>query len=232
MLQIYKMDTLLSDNLQSINQLCSPHGALLVAVSKTKPVALLQDAYAAGVRDFGENKVQELQDKQPELPDDIRWHMIGHLQRNKVKYIAPFVYMIHSIDSLRLLKEVDKRARNEDRVIKVLLQMHIAEEDTKFGLDHDELKALLDSEDYAQMNHVKVCGLMGMATFTDDETQVRREFQSLKRLFDGTKADYFAADPDFKELSMGMSGDYKIALEEGSTMIRVGSLIFGTRDGH
>lgn len=226
------MDTLLTDNLHSINQLCFQHQATLVSVSKTKPVSLLQKAYDAGVRDFGENKVQELQAKQPELPADIRWHMIGHLQRNKVKYIAPFVYMIHSIDSLRLLKEVNKRAGNEDRVIKVLLQMHIAEEDTKFGLDQDELKQLLESEEYEQMQHIQVCGLMGMATFTEDETQVRREFQSLKRIFDHTKQEYFADDADFAVLSMGMSGDYQIALEEGSTMIRVGSLIFGTRDGH
>ena len=226
------MDTLHTDNLHAINQLCFQHGATLVSVSKTKPVSLLQKAYDAGVRDFGENKAQELQAKQPELPEDIRWHMIGHLQRNKVKYIAPFVHLIHSIDSLRLLKEVNKRARNEERIINVLLQMHIAEEDTKFGLDQDELKELLESEAYAQMEHIKVCGLMGMATFTDDEAQIRREFQSLKQTFDNTKANYFADKDHFKELSMGMSGDYTIALEEGSTMIRVGSLIFGARDNH
>lgn len=226
------MDTLHTDNLHAINQLCFQHEATLVAVSKTKPVSLLQEAYEAGVRDFGENKAQELQAKQPELPDDIRWHMIGHLQRNKVKYIAPFVHLIHSIDSLRLLKEVNKRAKNEDRTINVLLQMHIAEEDTKFGLDQAELKELLESEAYAQMEHIKVCGLMGMATFTEDEAQLRREFQSLKRTFDDTKANYFADEDHFKELSMGMSGDYTIALEEGSTMIRIGSLIFGSRDNH
>lgn len=226
------MTALNTQNIQRIQQVCSAQNATLIAVSKTKPIPLLQSAYDLGLRDFGENKVQELQHKHPVLPADIRWHMIGHLQRNKVKYIAPFIYMIHSVDSLRLLEEIDKRAKQQDRVIKVLLQIHIATEETKFGLDADELRELLISDAYGKMQHIVVAGLMGMATFTDDTEQVKREFGYLKQLFDQTKATYFAGDPAFQVLSMGMSGDYELALAEGSTMVRIGSLLFGSRDTH
>lgn len=226
------MTALNTENIQRIQQLCSAHNATLIAVSKTKPIPLLQAAYDLGLRDFGENKVQELQNKEPQLPADVRWHMIGHLQRNKVKYIAPFVYMIHSVDSLRLLEEINKRAKQQDRVIKVLLQIHIAAEETKFGLDADELHALLTSDTYQKMQHISISGLMGMATFTDDTDQIKREFGYLKQLFDHTKATYFAADSAFQVLSMGMSGDYELALAAGSTMVRIGSLLFGSRAMH
>lgn len=202
----------------------------LVAVSKTKPVEDIMVLYEQGQRIFGENKAQELTEKYEQMPKDIEWHMIGHLQRNKVKYIAPFVSLIHAVDSLKLLKEINKQATKEDRVIPCLLQMHIAEEDTKFGLDRAELTELLESEAYRQMQHISIHGLMGMATFTDDTGQVRREFTGLKRLFDEVKAGYFADKPEFKELSMGMSGDYELAIEAGSTMVRIGSLLFGERN--
>lgn len=202
----------------------------LVAVSKTKPVSDIQTLYDAGQRIFGENKVQELVEKQPQLPADIEWHMIGHLQRNKVKYMAEFVSLIHGVDSLKLLKEVNKQAKKVDRVIPCLLQVHIAEEDTKFGLDEAELKELLESDAYQNMQHVQIHGLMGMATFTDDMEQVKREFAGLKRLFDHTKQQYFSNDDNFRELSMGMSGDYELAIEAGSTMVRIGSLLFGARN--
>lgn len=205
-----------------------PEKCTLVAVSKTKPASDVMEAYEAGHRDFGENKVQELTQKAEELPKDIRWHMIGHLQRNKVKYIADFVHLIHGVDSLKLLKEINKQGRKVDRVIDCLLQMHIAEEDTKFGLDRDELKEILHSEQLKEMTHVRVVGLMGMATYTEDQDQVRREFKSLKLLFDEIKnSDH--TNVQMNILSMGMSGDYAIALEEGSTMVRIGSTIFGTR---
>lgn len=220
------------DKLLSIRNVCQQNGATLVAVSKTKPISDIQKAYDAGQRDFGENKAQELQAKQSALPDDIRWHMIGHLQRNKVKYIAPFVYMIHSVDSLRLLKEINKRAKQANRSINILFQIHIAKEDTKYGLDAQELNELLDSDTYRQMAHITVCGLMGMATFTENKDQVRSEFQYLKQLFDQTRQRHFAHSSSFNTLSMGMSGDFDIALSEGSTMIRVGSLIFGPRETH
>jgi len=204
----------------------------LVAVSKTKPNEDLMEAYNAGQRALGENKVQEMCDKADALPKDIEWHMIGHLQRNKVKYIAPFVHLIHSVDSVRLLKEINKQGKKIDRVIPVLLQIHIAEEESKYGLDEHELHELLSSDAFKEMNHVEVQGLMGMATFTDDEAKVRREFKSLKKLFDETSETYNDEKLNLKELSMGMSGDYQIAIEEGSTMVRIGSKIFGERKAH
>lgn len=201
----------------------------LVAVSKTKPASDIETLYNAGQRIYGENKVQEMVDKAAMLPTDIAWHMIGHLQRNKVKYIAPFVSLIHGVDSLKLLQEIDKQAEKANRTIPCLLQMHIAEEDTKFGLDKQELKALLTSTEYQNMQHVQVCGLMGMATFTDDTAQVKREFEGLKALFDEVKQQHFADTPAFDTLSMGMSGDYELAIAAGSNMVRIGSMLFGNR---
>ena len=207
-----------------------PDGVKLVAVSKTKPVEAIEEAYKAGQRVFGENRVQELAEKYEVLPKDIEWHMIGHLQTNKVKYMASFVSLIHGVESLKLLETIDKEGKKHDRVIPCLLQFHIASEETKFGLDMEEAKVLLESDDYKQMKNVKIVGVMGMATNTDDEGQVRREFHYLKEIFDELKTTYFAGNPEFKELSMGMSGDYRIAVEEGSTMVRVGSAIFGARN--
>src|SRR6056300_917659 len=200
-----------------------PHNVTLIAVSKTKPISLIQEAYVTGQRDFGENKVQELVEKQEALPDDIRWHMIGHLQRNKVKYIAPFVHLIHGVDSLRLLKEINKQGAKINRCIPVLLQVHISQEDTKFGFDSNELKEAVN--ECKVLEWIKPCGLMGMATFTSDLEQVRREFQWLKGLFDEYQSN-FGENPT---LSMGMSGDYKVAIDQGSTMIRIGSSLFGRR---
>ncbi|MGJ3235863.1 YggS family pyridoxal phosphate-dependent enzyme [Marivirga sp.] len=218
----------IAENLSAVKN--SLGNCQLVAVSKTKPNEDLMEAYEAGQRALGENKVQELTDKAETLPKDIEWHMIGHLQRNKVKYIAPFVHLIHSVDSVRLLKEINKQGKKIDRVIPVLLQIHIAEEENKYGLDEQELHELLSSEAFKEMNHVEVKGLMGMATFTDDQDKIRREFKSLKKLFDKTSAQYNDEKLKLKELSMGMSGDYEIAIEEGSTMVRIGSKIFGERN--
>jgi pyridoxal phosphate enzyme (YggS family) len=201
----------------------------LVAVSKTKPVADLQIAYDAGQRIFGENKVQELTDKFEVLPKDIEWHFIGHLQSNKVKYIAPFVSMIHAVDSLKLLKEINKQAKNNDRTISCLLQFHIAEEESKFGLNLEEAQQILSSNEFVELQNISVVGVMGMATFTDDEDKVREEFRTLENYFHVVKSHFFKYSDAFEHLSMGMSGDYKIAIEEGSTMIRVGSSIFGSR---
>jgi pyridoxal phosphate enzyme (YggS family) len=208
-----------------------PGGVTLVAVSKTKPDEMVLEAYRAGHLDFGENKVQSLiARKESALPSDIRWHFIGHLQTNKVKYIASFVFLIHGVDSLKLLKTINKEALKNERVIDCLLQIHIAQEDTKFGLTQEELFDLLDSPEFGEMNNVRIRGLMGMATFTENMAQVRKEFQFLKRIFEETKTRYFSDASDmFNQLSMGMSDDYRIALEEGSTMIRVGSRIFGPR---
>jgi PLP dependent protein len=203
---------------------------LLVAVSKTNPVTVIKEAYEAGIRDFGENKVQELVEKQTQLPKDIKWHMIGHLQRNKVKYIAPFVHMIHAVDSLRLLQEIDKQASKNNKIISCLLQIHIAKEDTKFGFNEEELESLLVSEEIHQLNHVKICGLMGMATFTEDENLIRSEFSFLKSIFDQLKKRELPENFILNELSMGMSGDYLIAQEVGSTMVRIGTAIFGERN--
>ena len=203
--------------------------AQLVAVSKTKPNAQLMELYDKGQRVFGENYVQELVDKHATLPKDIEWHFIGHLQSNKVKYITPFVTMIHSVDSFKLLQEIDKQAIKNNRIIKCLLQFHIAEEDTKFGFDTEGVENLVDSNAFAALKNVELCGVMGMATFTDDKTQVQREFQTLKRIFDLLKVNYFSENAAFKDISMGMSDDYKLAIAEGSTMVRIGSLIFGKR---
>ena len=206
-----------------------PSTVCLVAVSKTHPVAFVEEAYACGQRHFGENKVQEMVEKAEQLPSDIRWHMIGHLQTNKVKYIAPFVYMIHSIDSEKLLATVDKEARKHNRVIPCLLQVHVAKEETKFGFLPSELEEFLASGSYKNMPNVKICGIMGMASFTDDTQQIANEFDEIRQLFQNAKKQYFASDADFKEISMGMSGDYRIAIAHGSTMIRVGTGIFGKR---
>ncbi|MBS9522867.1 YggS family pyridoxal phosphate-dependent enzyme [Litoribacter ruber] len=219
----------IKENLQEIKNTFINPDCLLVAVSKTKPKEDLQEAYEAGIRDFGENKVQELVDKQPQLPSDIRWHMIGHLQRNKVKYIAPFVHLIHGVDSFKLLKEINKQAKKAERTIPCLLQVHIAEEDSKFGFDETELLQLIESGELKTLEHVEIKGLMGMATFTENEEQIRREFSGLKSLFDKLKTLPLPANMKMEELSMGMSGDYLIAQEEGSTMVRIGSAIFGAR---
>lgn len=218
---------MIAERIQAIEQKIKDR-ARLIAVTKTKPVAMLQEAYDAGARLFGENKVQEMAEKQPQLPGDIEWHLIGHLQRNKVKYIAPFVSLIHSIDSLNLLQEVNKQALKNGRVIDCLLQIHIADEETKFGMLAEEAEALLRSETLNDLQNIRIIGLMGLATNTDDEGQVRREFHDLKQLFD-TLAAIRTAQVQFSELSMGMSGDYEIAVEEGSTLVRVGSAIFGAR---
>jgi pyridoxal phosphate enzyme (YggS family) len=200
----------------------------LVAVSKTKPVADLQEAYDTGQRIFGENKIQEMSQKWEVLPKDIEWHMIGHVQRNKVKYMAEYVSLIHGVDSFRLLKEINKQAVKHDRIIECLLQIHIAEEETKFGLDTNEVNEILNSSEFSDLKNIKIVGLMGMATFTDNRDQVRKEFKHLNTLFSTLNANI----PDMKILSMGMSGDYQIAIEEGSTMVRIGSSIFGARNTH
>jgi len=220
MIDTDKLDAILKD---------IPLDIRLVAVSKTKPIADILEIYKKGQRIFGENKVQELVDKFPVLPKDIQWHFIGHLQRNKVKFIVPFVHLIHSVDSARLLAEINKQAKKVDRVVNCLLQFHIAEEETKFGLDLNEAKSLFESSEYMEMQNIKLCGVMGMGTFINDTSITHREFQSLKNIFDELKNKYFQNDPDFKEISMGMSGDYKIAIEEGSTLVRIGSALFGSR---
>jgi pyridoxal phosphate enzyme (YggS family) len=202
--------------------------ARLIAVTKTKPVSMLQEAYDAGSRLFGENKVQEMAEKQPQLPADVNWHMIGHLQSNKVKYIAGFVTLIHSVDSLKLLQEINRQAAKHNRVIDCLLQIHIATEETKFGLSADEAEALLQSPELDQLSNIRIIGLMGLASNTDNQKQVRQEFRGLKQLFDKL-ATISRTMLHFEELSMGMSGDYSIAVEEGSTLVRVGSAIFGAR---
>jgi pyridoxal phosphate enzyme (YggS family) len=216
------------ENLKRI-QNTIPENVKLIAVSKTKPVEDLLVAYNVGQRVFGENKVQEMCDKQEVLPKDIEWHLIGHLQTNKVKYIAPFVSLIHAVDSLKLLKEIDKEAKKNDRIIPVLLQFHIAQEETKFGLDFEEAKEILESNEFVEMQHVQIVGLMGMATFTDNQEQIEDEFRNLYNYFHVIKSHYFKFNNDFKEISMGMSGDYLLAIEAGSTMVRVGSSIFGGR---
>ena len=200
--------------------------ATLVAVSKTKPLEDIQAMYDLGQRDFGENYVQELLEKSTKLPADIRWHFIGHLQTNKVKLILPLVQLIHGVDSLKLLKEIDKQAAKSGRVVDCLLQVHIAQEETKFGLDEEELMDIMNDISQGNYKHVQVAGLMGMASFTDNTEQVRKEFGHLRSIFDRVKA---VAGPVFRILSMGMSGDYQLALEQGSNMIRIGSLLFGER---
>ncbi|PQJ18635.1 YggS family pyridoxal phosphate-dependent enzyme [Nonlabens tegetincola] len=220
----------ISENILRFRESVEPK-ATLIAVSKTKPISDLEQAYETGQRHFGENKVQEMTSKWEHLPKDIKWHMIGHVQRNKVKYMAPYVHLIHSVDSPRLLKEINKQAKNNDRVINCLFQIHIAREENKFGFDKQELLDYITSEAFKELSHVSITGLMGMATFTDDLDQIRKEFKSLSSLFSKLKEDYFTHD-EFKELSMGMTGDYKIAIEEGSTMVRIGSAIFGSRNTH
>lgn len=219
----------ITENLNEVRNALPEH-VTLVAVSKTHPPEAIQTAYDAGQRIFGENKVQELVAKYEVLPRDIEWHLIGHLQTNKVKYIADFVSFIHAVDSEKLLDEINKRAAKAERVIDVLLQVHIAEEDSKFGFDAAELTAFVSGTGIAQYANVRIRGLMGMATFTDDRDQVRREFKHLKRLFDQLKTNAFAANDRFDTLSMGMSGDFDLAIEEGSTMVRIGSTLFGARN--
>ncbi len=209
-----------------------PEGVKLVAITKTKPVEDIMEAYRAGHKIFGENKVQELVDKYEELPEDIEWHMVGHLQSNKVKYIAPFVHLIHGVDRAKLFNVIEKEGRKNNRVIDILMQFHIATEETKFGFDLQEAKELLKSEAYKKYEFLRVKGVMGMATFTDDMEQVRTEFRELVKIFNELKGKYFSEDPGFKEISMGMSNDYHVALEEGTTMVRIGSLIFGKRNIH
>lgn len=216
-------------NIQEIKSSLPPH-VTLVAVSKTHPAETVMEAYNAGHRIFGENKVQELVSKYEVMPKDIEWHLIGHLQSNKVKYVASFVSLIHSVDGLKLLEVIDKEAQKHSRVIDCLLQVHIASEETKFGLSADELEELLSSNDFKEMKNIRVVGLMGMATFTDNMAQVRMEFKFLNNLFKSVKEKFFADKPWFKELSMGMSSDYAVAIEEGSTMVRIGSNIFGHRN--
>lgn len=215
---------------EEIRKQLEPQNVVLVAVSKTKPAEAIRALYNLGHRDFGENYVQELVDKQAQLPSDIHWHFIGHLQSNKVKYIAPFVYLIHGVDSLKLLKEINKQALKAGRVIDVLLQVHIAREETKFGFDSAELESLFTSGGAAlqELKNIRITGFMGMASFTDNQEQVRKEFATLKGLFDRYK-DMAISNVQLSVLSMGMSGDYTMAIEEGSNMVRIGSLIFGER---
>ena len=224
-----KTFVMIKENLEKI-KVTIPSGVTLVAVSKTKPVSDVQEAYDAGQRVFGENHALERLDKHEALPKDIQWHFIGHLQTNKIKYIIPFVTLIHSIDTANLLEAVNKEARKHDRIVDCLLQFHIAQEETKFGLDLSEARQLLESESFKQMENIRICGVMGMATFTDDEVEIRKEFKYLKEIFDTLKKEYFTDQPQFKELSMGMSEDYPIVIEEGATLVRVGSKIFGPRN--
>lgn len=218
----------IKNNLNNLRQNLPP-GCKLIAVSKTKPVEQIMEAYQEGQRLFGENKVQELVPKFEALPKDIEWHMIGHLQSNKVKYIAPFVSLIHSVDSDRLLEEINKQAAKAKRTIPCLIQVHIAEEETKFGFSPEEVVQFLQSAGFAELKNIIVRGLMGMATLTDNTDQIRKEFKDLRKLYETLKTSNFGSNVAMNELSMGMSSDYKIAIEEGSTLIRVGSAIFGER---
>ncbi len=218
----------ISQNLKNILTTI-PSGVNLIAVSKTKPNEAIVEAYQSGQRIFGENKAQELAAKQKDLPSDIEWHMIGHMQSNKVKYIAPFVALIHSVDSLNLLEEINKQALKNKRIIGVLIQFHIAEEESKFGFSMEEAEALLSSKEFKELKNIEVCGIMGMATFTKNQDQIKKEFQQLKAYFTQLKSSYFIDNERFNEISMGMSGDYLLAIQEGSTMVRVGSSIFGGR---
>ena len=215
----------IKENLQKIKSSLPKH-VTLVAVSKTKPVSDLQEAYDAGQRVFGENKIQEMVAKYDELPKDIQWHMIGHLQRNKVKYMAHFVHLIHGVDSFKTLQEIDKQAKKHNRVINCLLQARIAKEDTKFGLPFTEIEDILASEELKKLKNIKIVGLMGMATFTENQEQLQDEFSSLASFFNKKQEKY----PNLTTLSMGMSGDYQLAIENGSNMVRIGSSIFGVRN--
>ena len=216
---------------QALREETAAHNVTLVAVSKRKPVRDIEELYALGERNFGENYVQEMMEKHPLLPTDINWHYIGHLQSNKVKYIASFVHMIHAVDSYKLLQEINKQAAKHDRVIDILLQLHVADEETKHGMDNNEVLALMEQYEAERetMANVRICGVMGMATFTDDMEQVRREFKAIKNVYTLIKDTYFITASHFNQCSMGMSADYKIAIEEGSTLVRIGSSIFGER---
>ncbi|MDH7914023.1 YggS family pyridoxal phosphate-dependent enzyme [Winogradskyella sp. SYSU M77433] len=218
------------DNLKHIKSQLPDH-VTLVAVSKTKPVSELMEAYDAGQRIFGENKIQEMAEKHEQMPKDIQWHMIGHVQRNKVKYMAEFVSLIHGVDSFKLLKEINKQAEKYDRVINCLLQIKIAEEDSKFGMSKNDAASLLQSDEFAALKHIKIVGVMGMATFTDDMMQIIKEFNNLKSAFDSLKS-WQTENCHLETVSMGMSGDYQWAIESGSTMVRIGSSIFGPRNYH
>ena len=222
----------IENNIKFYAEKIQPYGAQLIAVSKTKPNEDLLQAYAAGQRDFGENKVQDMTAKWETLPKDIQWHMIGHLQRNKVKYIAPYVHLIHGVDSERLLVEINKQAEKNDRIIPCLLQVFIAQEETKFGFSEEELMAFLNSEEFKSLENIKIIGLMGMASNTENMAQVKSEFEGLKLLFEKIKENITAANIEMKELSMGMTSDYIEACEAGSTMVRIGSAIFGERNYH
>ena len=218
----------IAQNLLSIKSTLPEH-VTLVAVSKTKPVTDLMEAYETGQRIFGENKIQEMAEKWEQMPKDIQWHMIGHVQTNKVKFMAQFVSLIHGVDSLKLLQEINKQAQKNNRIIDCLLQIHIAEEETKFGLDEEELSSLLSSNEFQEMKNIRVVGLMGMATFTDNKDQIKKEFTHLKSIFDGLQP-LQTENCKLKTISMGMSGDYQLAIECGSTMVRIGSSIFGGRN--
>ena len=216
---------------EKFSNLCTtlPEQVRLIAISKNKSNVEIMQLYDCGQRAFGENKVQELTAKYESLPKDIEWHMVGHLQTNKVKFIIPFISMIHAVDSLKLLKAIDKEAKKHRRILPCLLQLHIAEEDTKFGLSFEETCQLLESNEFITLKHVAIHGLMGMATFTDNLEQVHKEFRQLKNNFDRIKSAYFNQDSSFRELSMGMSDDYLVGVQEGSTMVRVGTALFGER---
>ncbi len=219
----------IANNVKCIKETIPPHVSLVV-VSKTQSVEHILEAYQCGQRIFGENKVQELTAKQKELLSDIQWHLLGHLQTNKVKYIAPFVSLIHSVDSLKLLKEINAEAIKNNRTIDCLLEFYIASEETKFGLSWEEACDILHSEDFKTLQNIRICGVMGMASFVDDKAIIRREFKTLVEYFGSLKKEFFAQDYHFKEISMGMTSDYLIAIEEGSTMVRIGTAIFGARD--
>jgi hypothetical protein len=219
---------MISENLLKIKS-DLPESVKLIAVSKTRNAGEIMEAYNAGQRLFGENKVQELASKYAELPKDIQWHLIGHLQSNKVKYVANFVSLIHSVDSFKLLEVIDKEASKNNRIVDCLLQVYIADEKTKFGFDNKEIKTLLESNEFKNLKNIRITGLMGMATFTEDLSKVKNEFHGLSELFKYLKSTYFFSNTYFKEISMGMSNDYQIAIEEGSTLIRIGSVIFGER---
>jgi len=220
----------IADNLTEYLKEIGDRNCRLVAISKRKPVSDILEAYNAGHRIFGENKVQELVEKVDQLPEDIEWHMVGHLQTNKVKYIAPFVDLIHSVDSYKLLREINKQGMKHNRIIPCLLQVHIAQEETKFGLSESEVTGLLEVVMSSELTNIKIVGLMGMATYTSDEDIIRSEFRQLRKIFDSISLKFRHDLIDMKELSIGMSGDYKIAMEEGSTMIRIGTGVFGARN--
>ena len=219
-----------SENIKNFLNKEIPSNVKLIAVSKTKPIETVLEAYQSGHKIYGENKVQELVTKYEKLPKDIEWHMIGHMQSNKVKYIAPFVSLIHGVDSFKLLKIINKEGQKCDRKLNCLLQFHIAKEETKFGLDLNEAAEFLKSEEFKALGNINICGVMGMATFTENEGTVRSEFKELVHIFNELKKTFFSDNEEFKEISMGMSGDYKIAIEEGATIVRIGSLLFGERN--